>query len=275
MNGAVEDDPLSSALGGPTGLGTAGTRIIPSTSTLGLNRFRNFSYRPFQQVGPTQLPEFYLPYPLRLSPHLDSARQHCLDWSGAMGFYDPILEAGGTPIWTEAMNRGFDFAVCSAGIDPDASVDELALSADWLAWGTYADDYYPIVFGRRRDLLGARILNERLCALMPIDSAATIVPANPIERGLADIWRRTAASMSTSAQHQLRQAIEDMLESWCWELVNQLQHRIPDPVDYVEMRRKTFGSDLTMSLCRLRRGHPVPTRDLPNPGDSWIGRLSR
>ena len=43
-----------------------------------------------------------------------------------------------------------------------------------------------------------------------------------------------------------------------WELANQLQHRIPDPVDYVEMRRATFGSDLTMSLCRLATAAAVP-----------------
>ncbi|MET0405108.1 MAG: germacradienol/geosmin synthase, partial [Cystobacter sp.] len=31
-----------------------------------------------------------------------------------------------------------------------------------------------------------------------------------------------------------------------------------DPVDYVEMRRKTFGSDLTMSLSRLSHGNAIP-----------------
>lgn len=35
------------------------------------------------------------------------------------------------------------------------------------------------------------------------------------------------------------------------ELSNQAQNRIPEPIDYIEMRRKTFGSDLTMSLSRL------------------------
>lgn len=49
-----------------------------------------------------------------------------------------------------------------------------------------------------------------------------------------------------------------MTESWLWELANQAQNRIPDPVDYVEMRRATFGSDLTMSLCRLGHGRKVP-----------------
>ena len=36
------------------------------------------------------------------------------------------------------------------------------------------------------------------------------------------------------------------------------QNRIPDPVDYVEMRRNTFGSELTMSLSRLTHGVLVP-----------------
>ena len=49
-----------------------------------------------------------------------------------------------------------------------------------------------------------------------------------------------------------------MTSSWLWELANQAQNRIPDPVDYVEMRRMTFGSDLTMSLCRLAHGQQVP-----------------
>jgi germacradienol/geosmin synthase len=55
----------------------------------------------------------------------------------------------------------------------------------------------------------------------------------------------------------VRQAIEAMLESWLWELANHLQNRIPDPVDYIEMRRHTFGSELTMSLARLAQGQDV------------------
>jgi germacradienol/geosmin synthase len=49
-----------------------------------------------------------------------------------------------------------------------------------------------------------------------------------------------------------------MTESWLWELANQIQNRIPDPVDYLEMRRATFGSDMTMNLCRMGHGPSVP-----------------
>ena len=41
----------------------------------------------------------------------------------------------------------------------------------------------------------------------------------------------------------MRHHVEVMLESWLWELANQIQNRIPDPVDYIEMRRLTFGAD--------------------------------
>jgi germacradienol/geosmin synthase len=41
-------------------------------------------------------------------------------------------------------------------------------------------------------------------------------------------------------------------------LANHIKNRIPDPVDYIEMRRKTFGSGLTMSLARLGCGQEIP-----------------
>jgi germacradienol/geosmin synthase len=49
-----------------------------------------------------------------------------------------------------------------------------------------------------------------------------------------------------------------MTASWLWELANQAQHRIPDPIDYLEMRRRTFGSELILSLTRVTHARPVP-----------------
>jgi germacradienol/geosmin synthase len=60
--------------------------------------------------------------------------------------------------------------------------------------------------------------------------------------------------MSREARCAFRTAVEDMTASWLWELANLRQNRIPDPVDYIEMRRATFGSDLTMSLARIGHG---------------------
>ena len=84
------------------------------------------------------------------------------------------------------------------------------------------------------------------------------VPVSALERGLADLWIRTAGPMEQPARRAFRRAITDMTDSWIWELGNQAQNRIPDPIDYIEMRRKTFGSDLTMSLSRLAHHGSVP-----------------
>ncbi|MFI8962913.1 germacradienol/geosmin synthase [Streptomyces sp. NPDC053493] len=215
-------------------------------------RLRTLSHVPHQYVGPSLLPAFDLPYPLSVSPHHREAKRRSEDWAQAMGLLDDI--------WDRPMLEGFDVALCSAGIDPDAGLEELELSAQWLTWGTYADDYYPIVFGRPRNLTAAKEQTERLKSLMPLEdpAAGAVDAANPLERALADVWARTARPMSRTARARLRTAMELMLDSWLWELHNVAQHRVPDPVDYVEMRRSTFGSELTMLMGRLRREEALP-----------------
>jgi germacradienol/geosmin synthase len=113
------------------------------------------------------------------------------------------------------------------------------------------------MYGYTKDMTGAKIFNARLSLFMPLDSGLTPPPTNPVERGLADIWLRTANGLTANGRRQFRQAIQDMTDSWLWELANLIQNRVPDPVDYIEMRRKTFGSDLTMSLSRLAHGDMI------------------
>ena len=73
-----------------------------------------------------------------------------------------ILQEG---VWDEDKLAAADLPLCAAGIHPDATADALDLSSAWLAWGTYGDDYYPLVFGHRRDLAAARLCTERLSAV--------------------------------------------------------------------------------------------------------------
>ncbi|MER6915081.1 terpene synthase family protein [Streptomyces sp. NPDC000594] len=235
--------------------GLIGTTALDIRNLLGRparQRLRTLTHVPHRPVGPSLLPEFDLPFPLTLSPHHRDAREKSVEWAGRMGLL--------TDIWDETMLRGFDLALCSAGLDPDATPEELELSAEWLTWGTYGDDYYPFAFGRPRNQAGARLCHERLLACIPVDEPALgrLAAASPLERSLADLWARTAEPMAAGARRQLASAIEVMLESWRWELHNQAQHRIPDPVDYLEMRRTTFGSELTMLLARLRHAARLP-----------------
>jgi germacradienol/geosmin synthase len=244
-------------LSGPTGWGTSAAQITLSPGALGLQRLKSYTHMPYEKVGPTTLPNFFMPYSARVNANLERSRQYIVDWSRQMGLLESL--PGGIGIWDEENLRLFDFAVCAARIHPDASGPELDLSSAWLTWGTYGDDYVPAVFGRTRDMAGAKVFNARLSKFMPLDCRATPPPVNPVERGLANLWRRTAFPMSIAQRRQFRQNVEDMTASWLWELANHIQHRIPDPVDYVEMRRKTFGSDLTMSLARITKTGNIPT----------------
>ena len=258
MNESTSSAPAG-VLGGPTGLGTSGLRLPLSPLQKGLRaRAAQHSHTPFLPVGHLPLPELYMPFPVRLNPNLDTARAWSLSWARKVGFFDSVPGVARGALWNERVFRGFDFAICSSGIGPDATPEALNLSTDWLAWGTYADDYFPVVFGTTRDLAVAKVANERLSLFMPLDLGVTPEPTNALERGLEDLWRRTAGPMSASSRQGFRTAVEDMTSSWLWELDNQAHHRIPDPVDYIEMRRKTFGSDMTMSLARLAHSEMVP-----------------
>jgi germacradienol/geosmin synthase len=199
-----------------------------SSSSGVARRARQFSHLPYQPVGHLIPPALYMPFRFRVSPHLPAARVCGVRWARSVGFLDE-------GIWDERRYRGFDFAHCASMIHADGTPEAVALATDWLAWGTYGDDMFP-----RLDLAAARVQESRLRLLL---SPAPPAPVNALERGLADLWGR-------SGNARLRAAVLGMTSSWLWELANETAHRIPDPVDYVEMRRSTFGAELTAMLAR-------------------------
>jgi germacradienol/geosmin synthase len=158
----------------------------------------------------------------------------------------------GEGLWDERQFRWFDLAHCAAMIHAEAAPGPLMLSADWLTWGTYADDFYAATFGARRDVAGAKECASRLASFLPPAPGQDLPAAgNALERGLADLWRRTVDGVPPGGRERVRDAVLAMVGSWVWEVGNLAINRIPDPVDYVEMRRRTFGADLTMSLALL------------------------
>jgi len=240
----------------PSGLGTAAARVKPSPGKLGLERrVRSFAHVPHMPVGNIQRPEFYQPFPVRFNPLLDAARKNLIAWGWQMVICHTI---GGMSVWDEGELDEYDFALCAAACQPDASGEGLDLTSQWFAWATYADDYFPLVFARARDLTGAKVYMAGLRAFMPLDCGPTPPPKDPVEAGLADLWRRTASPLSASARKSFLGYVEDMLDSWVWELVNHVENRVPDPVDYIEMRRQTFGAEFGMSLAQLSLDPEIP-----------------
>lgn len=242
--------------GGDSPLGAIGMNVS-AAHVAGVGSLRNYSHPPFTQVS-VRLPPMYMPFTVGDNPHLETARAAGFSWARATGILDAVPGLPYPGLWTEAQLVGYDFALCASGIDPDAGEEQLVLSTEWLCWGTYLDDHCLAVFGGTRDLGGLKAANARLKECMPLDLAQVLVPAGAAERGLADLWTRTAGPMPGEGRRALRQAVEDMIDSWVWELANQALRRVPDPIDYIETRRRTFGSDLTMLLARLRPDRTIP-----------------
>ncbi|MFD5506655.1 hypothetical protein ACFWIB_02625 [Streptomyces sp. NPDC127051] len=64
--------------------------------------------------------------------------------------------------------------------------------------------------------------------------------------------------MAPAGRSMFRAAMDAVLDAWLWEVENQAAHRVPDPVDYLEMRRVTFGSPMTASPARMAHMDVVP-----------------
>lgn len=280
--GGSDAGPLSggSALAspGPTGLGTSAASL-PSGLVYGARRrARQHGHRPGAPVGELPLPDFEMPYGHRVSPHVEAAREHAPVWAREMGFFGPLpgVDAGG--VWDERLCRETDPVLLAGVINPDAGREEFTLVADWTMWGLFADDYFTRAFLATRDLTGGKRWNRRLAQFMPVglpDAAAPSLPSNPVERGLADLWLRTAGPLTKEARRSHRDAVLDMTSSWVWELENQVQHRIPDPVDYVEMRRRTLGTALIGRLTGTSAEKPSGKRPGGSPGRPSGGSASK
>jgi len=266
--GAVANSAAAVLVAGPNGLGTGSTRQGSLEKAWGLERFKRFQHVPFQPVGPYELPTIYLPFTVRMSAHLDAARQHCKEWAIGMGVTDPIEGLG---LWDEADIDDHDYALCAAMVHPEGSREAVELMSDWFIWATFFDDYFPVRFNHTRDLVGGKAFMTRLALFTPLDLVTMPTPTNLIERGLADLWPRTAAPLEPDRRVEVRGYFIDLLDGWVWELGNHVQNRIPDPVDYIEMRRKTFGGELGLCGARPRTDAVPPELFQTRPMLALIG----
>jgi germacradienol/geosmin synthase len=232
-------------------LNTAVARAGLSPAAMGL-RIRTYNHIPFQTVGEITLPEFYMPFATGLNPHLEEGRRTSKEWAYEMG----MLGIPGISIWDEQRFDAIDIALMCALIYPNAPTPLYDLATKGTVWGFSLDDYFTARYSSTRDIVGAKVFFARLLAFTYSDSVPILIPTNPCERGLADLWQRMAASTSADAQQQMRCALAEIFESWLWELTTQIHNRIPDPIDYVKMRTKTYGFDVAVLLTQIDKTPP-------------------
>ncbi|MBO2459169.1 terpene synthase family protein [Actinomadura violacea] len=211
-------------------------------------------------MQPFELPEFYMPHPARLNPHAEAAREHSRRWAHAMGILGP--DPTGPEVWDEDEYDAHDYALLTAYTHPDAPGPVLDLVNDWYVWVFYFDDHFLERYKRPRDLAGAKEYLARLPAFMPVKAGGPPPPepANPVERGLADLWERTVPLMSQEWRARFAESTRNLLQESAWELANIDEARVPNPVDYVQMRRKVGGAPWSADLVEVAAAAEVPAR---------------
>lgn len=231
----------------PTGLGTTAVRpFVVSPESTGLTRLRAYTHVP-EQVGPVTMPPFYMPFSSRLNPHHEAARRTAITWAHAMGMLDPVPGPPGSGLWSEEVLEAFDFAQMGARIFPDAPGPALELLIQGFTLGFYLDDFFVRNYQSTRDPVGARAYCARLEQFMPLDCGVTPPPLNAAERGLASYWPRVAVQMSAEGRREARDRQIGVLRSFLWEVEAHTQDRVPDPIDFFEMRRISIGFESLMA----------------------------
>ncbi len=178
-----------------------------------------------------------------------------------MGILDPPKEEAKPEIWTEADFDAHDYALLCAYTHPEAPRPELDLVTDWYVWVFFFDDHFLEVYKRPQDQAGAKKYLDRLPLFMPVDLSATPPePTNAVERGLLDLWNRTVPTKSPEWRKRFFESTKALLEESTWELSNISEHRVANPIEYIEMRRKVGGAPWSADLVEHAVFVEVPAR---------------
>lgn len=230
----------------PRGLGTAAARLCEA-------------YRPVAPAVRTDASavpvsgfEFDHAYPAYSSPHADAVRAEVADWAFRMGMLDGI-------VWSERDFERIDITGWAGATHPEAARETLTRIAKWYAWRAYLDAVLERWFTPRRDYLGAKAYLSRIAAFLPGDGVSMPPPANVVERALADLWPATFAAFTPTLRRAFPGHVRQFADGRLWELANRAQGRVPDSVDYLEMRRHTAGQGFATDLLRHATGTDADT----------------
>lgn len=192
-----------------------------------------------------EVPSFDMPFAARLSPHVDRVRQHTRTWVRDMGML------GGGP-WTEAFYDAADYGSFGPLTHPTSGLEVLKHINDWHTWGFYVGDAFQ-PFLRSRNVAGGKAF---VAGLKSVLSGSTAT--NPAEKGLADLVSRSTLDAEDSKH------LAEFFDALLWELHNTAQNRVPDPIDLVEMRRRSIATELSAKLARKSVGAELPEELLRN-----------
>jgi germacradienol/geosmin synthase len=208
---------------------------------------------------PFVLPVPYQPAPARLSPHADAAHAHSTTWARTTGLLD-FVDGRGVRVWDEDRFVSMAIPLLAAYGHPDAAPAELRLASDWYVWACWFGDHFTQVFRRPGAYRQAKTYLRRLRRFTPPGSPRTPRPANPAERGLADLWPRTFAGASPGWRRRFAAGTQGLMQGCLRELENARNGRVLKPIEHLRLRRVCGGAPWVADLVERVAGAEVPEK---------------
>jgi germacradienol/geosmin synthase len=208
-------------------------------------------------------PEFYMPYPVRVNPHLENLREGSEVWACEMGMISGGEDAPHNwALWDLDAFHAMATDELAAFIFPDASAADLALLHQLMVWHFAWDDFFAKTYKSTHDQAGARAFTDRLRTFMPLEvtDAATPELSNVVERCTADLWPRLMQDRPRHWRRQVARGLTGCIEAGVLELANVCDGRIPDPIEYVTFRRESFAAHAAGCYVSMSTGTELPER---------------
>ncbi|AUG81702.1 terpene synthase [Kitasatospora sp. MMS16-BH015] len=188
-------------------------------------------------------PELVIPFPSRISPDYERAREAHLAWPRSFGLLPGAAEA--------ACHLLGDYAGLAARFHPPATGRDLDLAVDQQSWFFLFDDGFDGPLGRRPHQVRAVV--RGLAAVL-----AGKPGVDPLERAFADLRRRSCRGMSGSWRLRSALAWREYFTGHIAEALARREGVRYSLRQYFEIRRATIGVLPTLDLGERARHAELP-----------------
>ncbi|MFI1104382.1 hypothetical protein [Streptomyces melanogenes] len=182
-----------------------------------------------------------------VSPAADRANTHVLAWARELG----LVRSDAAEHRLASVRLG-DFA---ARVYPTATVEDLLLATDWIAWLDFLDDQND----DRRTALDPQGFDSFLAGVADVASTGIRRPATgPIGDALADLWARTLARAGGRLCRRLHLHLLEYLAGNLQQAAYRGLGDVCDLAEYGALRRTAGGILVTFDLIEFAGGSELP-----------------
>ncbi|MFE9017981.1 terpene cyclase [Streptomyces sp. NPDC007808] len=198
---------------------------------------------------------FDIPVPARVSRHRDRVREANMRWVVTHGLA-PSAEG------REAY-RSWDLADAAARIYHAAECDALVDTLNFFSIGFLFDDQFDPTEPDRLDAVARAAAEMAAIPFRPLGAPTEFT--TPITVAWAGLWPRMAAATSPVWQARFAGHFAQWLTAHVWETRLTAERRVPDPDEYVRLRRRSVGLDHSYDVAEWTYGFELPVTVAAHP----------